>query len=685
MSFKIFNKFYNYVQTPGVNISVISTDSNGQLIQKYIIDDSLPKASNILWTSEKIADGGAQLVVPSRVNDLAVIDVDGQYQDSGFIIDDSLPAASDVMWSSAKVGSCATKANLVVPLIANSLAKIDVTGQYQDSTLIVDDSVAPSTSVLYTSSKTDLLVANKADLSVPATAGNLAKIDALGQYQDSTLIVDDSVAPSTSVLYTSSKTDSLVANKADLSVPAVAGNVAGIDLIGQYQDSGFIINDSLPAAADVLWSSLKVGSCATKANLVVPLVAESLAKIDATGQYQDSTLIVDDSVAPSTSVLYTSSKTDSLVANKADLSVPATAGNLAKIDALGQYQDSTLIVDDSVAPSTSVLYTSSKTDSLVATKADLSVPATAGNLAKIDALGQYEDSTVAINDAVAPSTNILYTSSKTSSLLATKANLTVPATAGNLAGIDSLGQYEDSTIAINDAVAPSTSVLYTSNKTASLLATKANLTVPVIPGSLAGIDALGQYEDSTVLVDDTQPPSTSVLYTSLRLSQIRYYGYIQYQWAGSSTMTSSDTKYLFSPTYLPSMSKSSSFHIDSAPVYFTEFPANNIIKVSPFPDLSKHNFSKVTIVLRLTSNAATIDNNMRYLTFDLWRPDLTTLLERSTITKTLLESHYRSKSAIINTFISGIDDQFITNGLALSLRTSDPVTLTSFTLRFYFE
>jgi hypothetical protein len=202
---------------------------------------------------------------------------------------------------------------------------------------------------------------------------------------------------------------------------------------------------------------------------------------------------------------------------------------------------------------------------------------------------------------------------------------------------------------------------------------------------LAKIDALGQYQDSTLIVDDSVAPSTSVLYTSLRLYNIRYYGYIQYQWTGSSTITSSDTKYLFSPIYLPSMSKSSSFHIDSAPVFFTEFPANNIIKVSPFPDLSKHNFSKVTISIRINSNSSTIDNNITYLTFDLWRPDLTTLLERFTITKTATESYYRSKSAIINTFVSGIDDQFITNGLALSLRTSDPVTLTSFTLRFYFE
>jgi hypothetical protein len=579
-SFKIYNKLYNYVQSPGSNVSLVSTDSNGQLVQKYIIDDDLPKAPNVLWTSEKVNDEVAQLVVPTRVNDVASIDETGQYQDSGYIIDDSLPPGPTVLWTSSKVGSCATKANLAIPSAAGNLAKIDITGQYQDSSLKVDDSAAPSTSVLYTSSKSDSLLATKADLTIPAAAGNLAKINISGQYQDSSLKVDDSAAPSTSVLYTSSKSDSLLATKADLTVPAAAGNLAGIDISGQYQDSA---------------------------------------------------LKVDDSAAPSTSVLYTSSKSDSLLATKADLTVPAAAGNLAGIDILGQYQDSSLHVDDSAAPSTSVLYTSSKSDSLLATKADL----------------------------------------------------TVPAAAGNLAGIDILGQYQDSTLSVNDALPPSIDVLYTSHKTDSLLAAKADLNVPASAGSLARIDITGQYEDSNVFVNDSSSPSSSVLYTSSRLTQVRYYGIIQYTWTGTSTFVGLDHKWIFSPSFLPDMVKTSVFHIDSAPVSLTEVSASNLVRISSFPHVDKHNFSKITISLRVTSSG--IDNNLTYFTFDLWRPDLTTLVERTSILKTANENSYRSKNGVLHTFVFGNSDAFITSGLAFRLYATDPVDVTGFTLRFYFE
>jgi flagellar basal body rod protein FlgC len=101
-------------------------------------------------------------------------------------------------------------------------------------------------------------LATKADLTVPAAAGNLANIDALGQYQDSTYKVDDVAVAAATVLYSSLKLDGELATKADLSVPAAAGNLANIDALGQYGDSTYKVDDVAVAAATVLYSSLKL-------------------------------------------------------------------------------------------------------------------------------------------------------------------------------------------------------------------------------------------------------------------------------------------------------------------------------------------------------------------------------------------------------------------------------------------
>ena len=141
------------------------------------------------------------------------------------------------------------------------LTAIGQDGQYVDGGVSVDDEATPDASILYTSEKIDQLIdnvaADKADKIVPATAGNVAIIDASGQYQDSGSRINDASPPSPSVVYTSNKTNSLLADKADKIVPVAAGNLAKIDSSGQYQDSGYTVNDSAAPAANILYSSLK--------------------------------------------------------------------------------------------------------------------------------------------------------------------------------------------------------------------------------------------------------------------------------------------------------------------------------------------------------------------------------------------------------------------------------------------
>jgi hypothetical protein len=91
----------------------------------------------------------------------------------------------------------------------------------------------------------------------------LASIDALGQYQDSGFLVNDLANPDPNILWSSN----IISQKADLSVPVIVNNIANIDALGQYKDSSYRVDDSAVASASVLWTSLKINSSSTKLNV----------------------------------------------------------------------------------------------------------------------------------------------------------------------------------------------------------------------------------------------------------------------------------------------------------------------------------------------------------------------------------------------------------------------------------
>jgi hypothetical protein len=676
------------LSVPAAAGNLASIDALGQFSDSsFKVDDAVAPSVSVLYSSDKastLLSGKADLSVPAAAGNLASIDALGQFEDSLFKVDDAVAPSVSVLYSSDKANTLLSgKADLSVPAAAGNLASIDALGQFEDSLFKVDDAVAPSVSVLYSSDKASTLLSAKADLSVPAAAGNLASIDALGQFSDSSFKVDDAVAPSVSVLYSSDKASTLLSGKADLSVPAAAGNLASIDALGQFEDSLFKVDDAVAPSVSVLYSSDKANTLlSAKADLSVPAAAGNLASIDALGQFEDSSFKVNDAVAPSVSVLYSSDKASTLLSAKADLSVPAAAGNLASIDALGQFSDSSFKVDDAVAPSVSVLYSSDKASTLLSAKADLSVPAAAGNLASIDALGQFSDSSFKVDDASAPSVSVLYSSDKASTLLSAKADLSVPAAAGNLASIDALGQFEDSSFKVNDTVAPSSAVLYSSAKASTLLSGKADLSAPAAAGNLASIDALGQFNDSSFKVDDTEVHSATVLYSSLKLSHTFYKGHVQYVWNGSVAFTAEVPLQIFSTTFSGATSKSVVSHTGSATFGTTDIPASSIIKFLPFTDVSKLNYTKITVVIRIQ---APTDTAIHDCTVTLLQSDLSTFIEKGVIAKINTAPDYFNRSTHISTFLYGNSDPMITNGLALSLIFDVNTTLTSFTLRFYFE
>ena len=164
-------------------------------------------------------------------------------------MDDAAAAAADVLYSSLKVDA---KADKVLPTAAGDLASIDAAGQYQDSGYKVDDAAAAAADVLYSSLKVDA----KADKVLPTAAGDLASIDAAGQYQDSGYKVDDAGSSDATVLWSSLKIEA----RAEKTIPTLNGNLALIDGFGQYQDSGYRVNDAASSSSTVLWTSQKINS-----------------------------------------------------------------------------------------------------------------------------------------------------------------------------------------------------------------------------------------------------------------------------------------------------------------------------------------------------------------------------------------------------------------------------------------
>jgi len=105
---------------------------------------------------------------------LTVINKNGQYEDSGYVVDDAAPASTSVLYTSEKAATVVgNKADKIVPAANNNLAKIDLQGQYQDSGVKIDDAAPPSSSVLYTSNRA------KVYLSVALSATSLPLVSGI--------------------------------------------------------------------------------------------------------------------------------------------------------------------------------------------------------------------------------------------------------------------------------------------------------------------------------------------------------------------------------------------------------------------------------------------------------------------------------------------------------------------------
>ncbi len=112
------------------------------------------------------------------------------------------------------------------------------------------------TTDLWSASKINTELNSKNDLAVPASAGNVATLNASGQVTDSTIAVDDG-GTTTSDLWTGSYIDGLLDDKADKVSAATATDIATLDSNGNLTDSGYKKDDAGIGTSD-LWSATKI-------------------------------------------------------------------------------------------------------------------------------------------------------------------------------------------------------------------------------------------------------------------------------------------------------------------------------------------------------------------------------------------------------------------------------------------
>ena len=136
--------------------------------------------------------------------------------------------------------------------------------------------------------------------------------------------------------------------------------------------------------------------------------------------------------------------------------------------------------------------TNTELTTAISGKANLQTGAVAGNVAAVDAAGQYVDSGSALSS--------LATTSGVATSLAAKANLQTGSTAGNVATMNAAGQYVDSGSALS-------SLATTSSVTAGLN-TKLNLS----GGTMSGAINMGNNKVTNMATPTTTTDATTKAY-----------------------------------------------------------------------------------------------------------------------------------------------------------------------------
>ena len=480
------------------------------------VDDTTASATST-WSSQKVnsmLSSTMPIVSPATAGDLASLTASGTVTDSGFRVDDAADAAAKILWSSNAIKSAlATKMSSVSGTTANQIAFFDGAGGLAPSSsgVVLSDTAPAGPGVIWSSEKTMASLDGKQNLVASAKANDIAFFDSKGQVVDKGVIFDDAAPASASVVWSSQMTSGALAKNQKLVPTATANRLAAFDSTGQTQDSGVRVDDAAAASQSVLWSSAKILAATGSQQLVPTATAGNFATFDAAGSIVDAGVAVSDTAAASPSVLWSSSAIDAKMMKKQNLVPSALKGNLAAFDAAGQVVDGGVALNDAAAAGSNVVWSSQK---LMASQQPLVVPAAAGNLASLNASGQVTDSTFAVSDASPAGPNVLWSSQKMASSLPYQKMGATPS-AGSFLVFDSAGQSIESGAKIDDTAAPSAKTLWSSQKASAVFQTKVS---PSVTGNIAALDATGQVVNAGYALNDAAGPSTTVLWSSAKMA-----------------------------------------------------------------------------------------------------------------------------------------------------------------------
>jgi hypothetical protein len=160
-----------------------------------------------------------------------------------------------------------------------------------------------------------------------------------------------------------------------------------------------------------------------------------------------------------------------------------------------------------------------------------------------------------------------------------------------------------------------------------------------------------------------------------------YHGHVQWLWTGSVSLPDTARVSLFSNSF--STAVKTYVYETGCPVFTISDPVDNIVTLSSFPNVSLCDYTQIKIALRAT---ITSSSGVREMLFELYRDDLTTLLERGALIKTST-TDFQNRGVAINSYAFSNADIFIVNGFSLFLNnvSGATATVTSFSLRMYFN
>jgi hypothetical protein len=295
-----------------------------------------------------------------------------------------------------------------------------------------------------------------------AVSGNVAFFSGGSELVDKGIIINDSLPASANVLWTSAKlNNTILETSANLmkTVPnSTPGNFCNFDSAGQLVDSGKKLNDSGNGSADI-WSAEKVLSVVlpdSQMKLVPSAPQKTLAMFDSTGQVLSSGKTVDDTLPASSAVIWTSEKFNSSVdeaaKTKMSLVQPVVANNFVVFDGKGQVIDGGVALNDSGVTEKD-LWSSSKIQLAINQVLEQSQDLAASQIG-----AQTEKCQAKIDVASGVNQNNLSALKDLSTSLSTKMNLIPTAKPKDIAIFDSGGQATDSLMQFNDVGTSQTDV-----------------------------------------------------------------------------------------------------------------------------------------------------------------------------------------------------------------------------------